>query len=232
MRLDKYLCDANIGTRSMVKTYIQKARISVNGETIKKPDYKVNEAKDVICFDGKNISYQEFYYYMLNKPSGVVSATEDNKEKTVLDLLPANLRKNISPVGRLDKDTVGLLLLTNDGQLSHNLLSPKKHVEKTYLVHCEKSITESSIELLEAGVDIGEKNKTLPAKIKKIDDKKIELTICEGKFHQVKRMLEAVDNKVLFLKRISFKNLQLDEQLAEGQWRVLTEVEIKGLKNE
>lgn len=227
MRLDKYLCDCNLGTRSEVKEYIKKGKVTVNGNLVKKADIQINENLDEISFDGELLCFKKFVYIMLNKPDGVVSATEDNVSKTVLDLInyPA---KNLFPVGRLDKDTTGLLLITNDGDLSHQLLSPKKHVDKTYQIKPDHIPNDIEIKCLEEGVDIGDDKPTLPAKVKVTDDK-VLLTIHEGRFHQVKRMMEAVNNKVLALKRISFGNLQLDENLPEGQWRELTEDEIKSL---
>ena len=170
------------------------------------------------------------HYYMLNKPQGVVSATMDNHDKTVLDLLKDAPGKDLFPVGRLDKDTEGLLLITNDGELSHNLLSPKKHVDKTYLVETRELVTSEMVQRLEQGVDIGEEKLTLPAKVKILEDKKIELTITEGKFHQVKRMLKAVENEVVYLKRLTMGSLVLDEKLALGEYRCLTEEEVSKLK--
>ena len=169
---------------------------------------------------------------MLNKPAGVVSATTDNHDKTVLDLLKDAPGKDLFPVGRLDKDTEGLLLITNDGVLSHNLLSPKKHVDKTYLVKTAETVTLDMIHALEQGVDIGEEKITLPAKVKLLEEKEIELTIMEGKFHQVKRMLKAVGNEVVYLKRLSMGSLILDEALKLGEYRILTEKEVDDLKKD
>lgn len=230
IRLDKFLCEMEIGTRSQVKDIVKKGMVSVDGEVIKKADYKFDETAAKVCVNGKELSYQKFYYYMLNKPQGVVSATTDNHDKTVLDLLKDAPGKDLFPVGRLDKDTEGLLLITNDGELSHNLLSPKKHVDKTYLVETKERVTEEMILKLEQGVDIGEEKLTLPAKVKQLEDKKIELTITEGKFHQVKRMLKAVENEVVYLKRLSMGSLKLDKKLPLGEYRSLTEGEILGLK--
>lgn len=231
IRLDKFLCEMEIGTRSQVKDMIKKGQVSIDGEVIKKADYKFDETAAKVCTNGKDISYQKFFYYMLNKPAGVVSATADNHDKTVLDLLKDAPGKDLFPVGRLDKDTEGLLLITNDGELSHNLLSPKKHVEKTYLVKTDITVTAEMIIALEQGVDIGEEKLTLPAKVKQLEDNIIELTITEGKFHQIKRMLKAVNNEVVYLKRLSMGSLVLDEMLNLGEYRVLTETEIKELKN-
>lgn len=230
IRLDKFLCEVEIGTRSQVKEMIKKGMVSVDGEVIKKADYKFDEAAAKVNVNGTLLSYQKYYYYMLNKPQGVVSATKDLQDKTVLDLLKDVPGKDLFPVGRLDKDTEGLLLITNDGTLSHNLLSPKKHIGKTYLVETIHSVTAQMIQDLEQGVDIGEDKLTLPAKVKVLEDKKIELTITEGKFHQVKRMLKAVDNEVVYLKRLSMGSLDLDEKLSPGEYRCLTEDEISGLR--
>ena len=226
MRLDKFLCEMNIGTRSQVKIYIKQGMVTVNGAPAKKAEDKIDENKDVVCFRGEALSFQEFQYFMLNKPAGVVSATQDNTAKTVIELLPTNAKKDLFPVGRLDKDTEGLLLITNDGDLANKLLSPKKHVDKTYLVGIEKPLSNSDITNLEQGVDIGEDKLTLPAKVQVIENTQIHLTIHEGKFHQVKRMLQAVNNQVLTLKRISFGPLELDTSLASGERRELTPEEV------
>ena len=230
MRLDKFLVSAGICSRSEAKTYIKKGRVSVNGVLIKDNDYKLDENSDSVAFDGNRIGYQEFSYYMLYKPSGVVSATSDERDKTVMDLLCGVNTKDFFPVGRLDKDTEGLLLITNDGELSHYLLSPKRHVDKTYLVHTKEDVTEEDLQKLCKGVDIGEKNLTLPAQAEALEPRKILLTICEGKFHQVKRMLQAVGNEVVYLKRVTFGPLMLDEALEKGAYRELTEEEITKLK--
>ena len=225
MRLDKFLCEMNIGTRSQVKDFIRKGLVSINGNVAKKPEEKVAPDKDCISFKGEVLAYQQFYYYMLNKPQGVVSATKDNLDKTVLDLIKTD-RKDIFPVGRLDKDTEGLLLLTNDGELAHTMLSPKKHVDKTYLVTIKKELLQEEINALEQGVDIGDDKPTASARVEVIDASHIHLTIREGRFHQVKRMLKAVDNEVLALKRISFGPLTLDESLLPGESRELTAQEV------
>ena len=230
IRLDKFLCEMEMGTRSQVKDMIKKGLVSVNGDIIKKADFKFDENAARVCVKEKEISYQKFYYYMLNKPAGVVSATVDNHDKTVLDLLKDAPGKDLFPVGRLDKDTEGLLLITNDGELSHNLLSPKKHVDKAYLVETAEIVTDEMVGQLEQGVDIGEEKITMPAKVKILEDKRIELTITEGKFHQVKRMLKAVGNEVVYLKRLSMGSLTLDSGLRLGEYRSLTEEEIMQLK--
>ena len=227
-RLDKILANANIGSRSDVKLLVKKGRVAVNGEVILKSEYKVS-VEDKICVDGQAISTEKYVYYMLNKPTGYVSATIDNTAQTVISLLEKEGRNDLFCVGRLDKDTEGLLLITNNGEWSHRLLSPKYHVEKTYLVHLKNPISEGNIKVLEEGVDIGEKNITKMAKVEVIEEVKILLTITEGKFHQVKRMLQAVDNEVIYLKRVSFGGIKLDEGLNLGEYRRLTQEEVNAL---
>lgn len=228
MRLDKFLCEVNTGTRSQVKEFLKKGQVTVNSAVVKNADFKVNENTDEIYFQGKRLCYQHFVYYMLNKPGGVVSATRDNTSGTVVELLrEEDRRKDIFPVGRLDKDTEGFLLLTNDGELTHRLLTPKKHVDKTYLVTLEREATDEELLCLEQGVDIGEEKPTLPGKAERAGDRKILLTIHEGKFHQVKRMFQAVGNRVIALKRVSFGGLELDDSLNPGEYRELTEDEVR-----
>lgn len=229
-RLDKFLCDLNIGSRSQVKSLIQKGLLSVNGEVVKKPEFKVSDT-DTICYQGKELTSSEFAYFMLHKPAGIISATEDKFQKTVLEYFKNEPCKNLYPVGRLDKDTEGLLLITNDGELGHRLLSPRHHISKTYYVTLMHSVTDEEIHLLESGVDIGEKKLTLPAKIELIDELSLYITITEGKFHQIKRMFEAVSNKVVYLKRISMGNLALDHSLLPGTYRKLTDDEVIYLKS-
>lgn len=234
MRLDKYLADLQLGTRTQIKEFIKKGMVTVNDDLVKKPEFQVSES-DKVTYLGKVLSYTQFQYYMLYKPSGLVTATKDNNDKTVMDLLSGNLGKNLSPVGRLDKDTEGLLLITNDGELSHNLLSPKKHAPKTYYVEVDGIIDDELISKLENGIDIGDDKDTLPASVKlicKSDDKySMELTITEGRYHQVKRMVKAIGGKVTYLKRISMGSLSLDENLGKGDFRPLTADEITALKN-
>ena len=232
IRLDKYLADMGLGTRTEVKKDIKKGRISVNGEIIKSPEYKIDTQKDAVLADGKEIAYEELIYYMLNKPQGVVSATEDRRDKTVLDLISEKKRKDLFPVGRLDKDTEGLLLITNDGELAHNLLAPKKHVDKKYFVRLKAPLSEENRKCLEEGVDIGEDKLTLPAQVFVLNQERdeAEIIIREGKFHQIKRMFHAVGNEVVFLKRLSMGTLVLDEALLPGEYRLLTPQEIERLK--
>ena len=233
MRLDKYLCETGFGTRSQVKDLLKKGQVMVNGEVVKKPELKIIETTDQILCQGKKASYQKNIYLMLHKPAGVVSATEDSREKTVLDLVRPEDRKNgLFPVGRLDKDTEGLLLLTDDGELAHRLLSPKKHVDKTYYAKIDGQITEEHVKQFREGLDIGDEKKTLPAVLTILLSgpvSEIEVTIHEGRFHQIKRMFEAVGCKVTYLKRLSMGSLVLDETLQLGEYRPLTEAELEGL---
>ena len=233
MRLDKYLCETGFGTRSQVKDLLKKGQVMVNGEVVKKPELNINETTDQILCQGKKASYQKNIYLMLHKPAGVVSATEDNREKTVLDLVRPEDRKNgLFPVGRLDKDTEGLLLLTDDGELAHRLLSPKKHVDKTYYAKIDGQVTEEHVKQFREGLDIGDEKKTLPAVLTILLSgpvSEIEVTIHEGRFHQIKRMFEAVGCKVTYLKRLSMGSLVLDETLPPEEYRPLTEAELEGL---
>lgn len=233
IRLDKYLSDMGIGTRSQVKNLIRKGKVTVNEGVVKAPEFKVS-SKDVVNVDGIQVSYVEYEYLMLNKPGGVVSATEDRRERTVLDLVPDSARKDLFPVGRLDKDTEGLLLLTNDGALAHQLLSPRKHVDKTYFATIQGLVSEDEVERFAKGLDIGDEKLTLPAKLKVLSSgpvSEVEVTIQEGRYHQVKRMFEAVDCSVTYLKRLSMGSLKLDEKLDSGAYRALTEDEISSLKS-
>lgn len=240
VRLDKFLADAGAGTRSEVKKMIQKGQVQINGIPVKKPEQKVNEEDKVMILGQEIGATPEFVYYILHKPAGYISATEDVREKTVLELIP-DKRKGLFPVGRLDKDTEGLLLITDDGVLAHNLLSPRKHVDKVYYALVDGAVTDEDVEAMEKGVDIGEEKVTLPAKLEILSVKRISqepekwqseiyLTICEGKFHQVKRMMEAVGKKVVYLKRIAMGSLTLPETLLKGECRPLTEEELSVLK--
>ena len=233
MRLDKFLCEMGIGTRSEVKSYLKKGQITVNGEIIKKPETKIDENKDVVAYLGQALCYEAVQYFLLNKPSGCVTATRDHLSETVMSFLPDNCRDDLFPVGRLDKDTEGLLLITNDGQLAHELLSPRKHVDKTYYAVIDGEVREEHIGQFAEGLNIGDEDLTMPAKLvilKSGETSEIELTIQEGRFHQVKRMFEAIGTKVTYLKRISMGPLTLGD-LEPGEVRVLTENEIQKLKN-
>lgn len=229
MRLDKFLCDCNLGTRSQIKKDIKAGLVSVNNITVCKPEEKIDENKDMIYYRDQLCVYEKYVYYMLHKPAGVVSATEDKQERTVLDLLEDDRRTDLFPVGRLDKDTEGLLLITNDGALAHELLSPAKHVEKEYECYLASPLNEEQKMRLEQGVDIGEKTLTQPAQVHILENLRITLTITEGKFHQIKRMLHAVGNEVTYLKRIRMGTLTLDSQLPRGGCRRLTEEELAKL---
>lgn len=232
LRLDKYLADMGIGTRSEVKGDIRKGKVSVDGVVVNAPETKVLPGVSVIMHMGETIGYTEYEYYMLNKPAGVVTATTDKNDRTVMDLLEIPRKQDYFPVGRLDKDTEGLLLITNDGPLAHELLSPKKHIPKTYFAKIEGKVTQEDIDAFLEGVYIEKDVKTKPGQlvIKKSDAiSEIELTIYEGKFHQVKRMFEAVGKKVIYLRRVSMGALNLDEQLALGEYRKLTQKELEEL---
>lgn len=232
LRLDKYLSDMSVGTRSEVKRMIAGGQVSVCGLVVKKPEIKIDTDRDVVMCRNQKVSYIEYEYYMLNKPQGVISATEDKNERTVLDLIDSG-RKDLFPAGRLDKDTEGLLLITNDGPMSHRLLSPKKHVDKVYYARIEGRITTDDVRLFSEGLDIGESRKTLSAKLRILkadNESEVEVTIQEGKFHQVKRMFHAVGKEVLYLKRIQMGPLKLDDTLLPGAYRKLTEKEIELLE--
>lgn len=239
MRLDKLLAHTGYGSRSEIKLLVKRGAIQVNNRAIKDSGIQVNPENDVVTVDGEVVRYREFIYIMLNKPQGVISATEDTRDRTVLDLLDeAYTHFQPFPVGRLDKDTEGLLLLTNDGKLAHNLLSPRKHIPKTYFAEVEGAVTEEDGKLFEQGVQLDDGYVTMPAQLIIIRPgdpeqnivSKIELTIMEGKFHQVKRMFQAVGKRVVFLKRISMGPLLLDEHLLPGEYRELTQEELLQLK--
>ncbi len=232
MRLDKLLADAGCGSRSEVKNYIRKGLVKVNDTVLKSPESQVTE-DDHILYNGTPVIYERFVYYMLNKPAGVITATKDRAERTVLDLLTGVNLKDVAPVGRLDKDTEGLLLLTNDGALAHRLLSPSHHVAKKYLVYLEHPVSGEEADRIKNGLPIGAGEVSGSAQFAQADDSDpchVYLTITEGKFHEVKRIFEAVQNHVLFLKRISMGSLLLDEKLPTGAYRRLTAEEIKALQ--
>ena len=235
MRLDKFLVACAVGSRTEVKNFLKAGRVTVNGKKEKSAKLQVNEDTDEICFDGQKLDYEEFVYYMMNKPQGVISATEDPKHKTVLDLLDDLARsKEVFPVGRLDIDTHGLLLLTNDGQLAHALLSPKRHVDKTYLAQIKGIMTQEDVEKFAQGIPL--KDFTCqPARLElvTIDTEKnqsqIRVTIAEGKFHQIKRMVAYCGKEVMDLQRLTMGTLVLDENLERGKWRRLTKEELENL---
>ena len=235
MRLDKYLAEMGVGTRQEVKKQIRQGKAAVNGTVVKAADTKIDETSDEVTISGRNISYVSYEYYMLNKPAGVVSATEDRRDTTVIDLIKEKKRKDLFPVGRLDKDTEGLLLITNDGDLAHRLLAPKKHVDKVYYAKVAGIVTEEDVERFAQGIDIGtdEEEMTRPAQLdilKSGEESEIRLTIHEGKFHQVKRMFQAVSKEVTYLKRERMGTLCLDENLKPGEYRLLTEEEIENVR--
>lgn len=230
-RIDKVLSNLGYGSRSELKKICKNGLVKVNGKVINNPGVQVDVENDEIIFDGEKVTYKEFIYLMLNKPDGYISATFDKRDPIVLDLIDKeDLVFEPFPVGRLDKDTEGLLVLTNDGQLAHRVLSPKKHVPKTYYAKIEGGVTEDDIKAFAKGVTLDDGYETMPAELvilKSDEISEIELTIHEGKFHQVKRMFESVDKKVIYLKRLSMGKLQLDENLALGEYRELTDEEIK-----
>lgn len=254
LRLDKYLAELGVGTRSEVKKLIKAKLITVNGIIAVKPELKVDEKTDEVCLRGEKLNYAAYEYYMFHKPAGCVSATEDNLHQTVMDYLTDTLRNDLFPVGRLDIDTEGLLLITNDGALAHELLSPTKHVAKTYYAKVLGKVTGEDVRHFENGVDIGEDKLTKPAKLVVLrnnltlaevavdglterDDvaenaifSEIELTITEGKFHQVKRMFQAVGKEVVYLKRLSMGSLTLPTDLKQGEYRALSEDELAALR--
>lgn len=233
-RLDKVLANMGYGSRKDVIKFVKDGIVKVNGNIIKKRDIKVNPYEDEITIRGEVVNYREFIYLMMNKPQGLVSSTDDPLTRTVIDLLSEQyLIYEPFPVGRLDKDTEGLLLISNDGKLAHELLSPKKGVDKTYFAEVDGTVEDEHIEIFSKGVTLDDGYLTLPAKLEILESgviSKIKLTIQEGKYHQVKRMFESQGMKVLFLKRISMGPLELDSSLAAGEYRELTETEINLLK--
>lgn len=235
MRLDKFLVEMKKGSRSEVKKLIKSGRVTVDGQTVREPEQKFDPERAQISLDGQTVSYASFEYFMLNKPQGVVSATEDRRFQTVVDLIDTARRKDLFPAGRLDIDTEGLLLITNDGQLAHQLLSPKKHVDKVYFARVEGILPSDVKEQFAKGLTLDGEVKTLPARLELLKEgpvSEVRLTIHEGKFHQVKRMFEAVGCHVVYLKRLSMGSLVLDETLAPGEYRRLTDDELRALKGE
>lgn len=235
MRLDKLLANMGYGSRKEVKQLLKQKAVTVDGASVKDAAMHVDPEQQNVSVYGERVIYTEFVYFMMNKPPGVISATEDLRDETVIDLLePVDQHFQPFPVGRLDKDTEGLLVLTNDGILAHNLLSPKKHVPKVYYAHIEGVVTEEDVEKFANGVELDDGYMTKPGKLvilKSAPQSEIELTIQEGKFHQVKRMFEAVGKRVTYLKRISMGNLKLDDQLELGEYRELTVEELDRLQN-
>lgn len=223
-----------VGTRSEVKKLIRAGKVQVDGHTCKSPELKFDPEETEVMVEHTKVGYAAYEYFMLNKPKGCVSATEDGRYPTVLDYITEHKRKDLFPVGRLDLDTEGLLLITNDGELAHDLLSPSKHIPKTYEAMIDGIVTEDDVELFAKGMDIGEKKLTKPAELVILKSNVIshvQITICEGKFHQIKRMFEVVQKPVLELKRLSMGTLTLDEDLAPGEYRSLTDNEIYDLRH-
>ena len=237
IRLDKFLSEMSGWTRSEVKKIVRTGSVTVDGNEVKKPETKIDEKLSIVSGDGRQIKYNKYEYYMLNKPKGFVSATTDREHKTVVDIISSSEKKDLFPVGRLDIDTEGLLLITNDGELAHRLLAPKNHVEKTYYVEVSGILDDVDVDAVEKGLDIGEEKNTIPAKMEilKTDIQNnissCYLTIHEGKFHQVKRMMKKLGKTVTYLKRVSMGSLILDSKLKKGNYRKLTEQEIIELKN-
>lgn len=228
-RLDKFLSNQLGVTRSEAKELIKKRVVTVNGTVGKLFDMKIDPEKDIVCSDGKEITYRKHIYIMMNKPQGVVCSTKDGESKTVLELLPDNIRRDgLFPAGRLDKDTEGFVFITDDGQLAHNILSPKHHVEKTYFAKLENIADEDDITAFEKGLEIDGGDVCMPAKLEILQDPhEVLITIKEGMYHQIKRMAEARGNKVLYLKRISIGGVKLDEKLALGEWREMLHKEVE-----
>ncbi|MBA9026224.1 pseudouridine synthase [Peribacillus huizhouensis] len=235
MRIDKLLANVGYGSRKEVKSLLKSGAVVVNDQVVKDAKAHVDPEVDHVTVHNEQVVYREFIYLMMNKPQGLISATEDNFQETVIDILePEDAAMEPFPVGRLDKDTEGLLLITNDGQLAHQLLSPKKHVPKTYFAVINSEVSESDIEEFSKGVTLDDGYHTKPGELRIIKSgltSDIELTIMEGKFHQVKRMFEAVGKRVIYLKRISMGSLTLDEELELGEYRELTDEELFALRN-
>lgn len=230
MRLDKFLANMGVGTRSEVKQLLKKESVKVNQNIVKLPKLHVNPNSDEIMVNDEVVSYIDKVYIMLNKPKGYISATEDELHPTIIDLIPEYAHLNIFPVGRLDKDTEGLLLVTNDGQFNHEVMNPNKHVSKTYEVYSKHPITQFDIDKFKSGIELSD-GKLKPAILKKVDDYVSHVTIYEGKYHQVKRMFHSIENEVLELKRIKIAQLELDHNLDLGSYRLLTQIAFDNLKN-
>ncbi|MBQ8850335.1 MAG: rRNA pseudouridine synthase [Clostridia bacterium] len=239
MRIDKYLGITGCATRAEAKKLIRSGAVTVNGAVVKSSDAKIDPERDKVIFCGNEVIYRRYTYILMNKPEGVVSATEDGRDRTVIDLLPNDIRKtDLFPCGRLDKNTLGLILITDNGELAHKLLAPKSHVEKKYFFKSKFPLTAEAARQFENGLTLEDGYETKPAKIELSGsgDEGV-ITLVEGKYHQIKRMLDALGNKITYLERISFGPLTLDESLGRGEWRYLTEeeaaaLEAHGIKNE
>ncbi|MBR0373138.1 MAG: rRNA pseudouridine synthase [Mogibacterium sp.] len=239
MRLDKFLSEMGAGTRTELKKNIRAGRVTVDGAVVRDPGAKVEETSAVV-YCGQPVAYEAFVYYMLNKPAGVISASDDPREATVVDLIAEQKRKDLFPVGRLDRDTEGLLLITNDGALAHRLLSPKHHVDKVYYARVSGAVTETDVDAFRAGLLLSDGLACLPADLRVLSTgmdadgatvSEVEVTIREGKFHQIKRMFEAVGREVLYLKRLAMGPLTLDPDLPSGAYRRLTRAEVDALSH-
>lgn len=227
IRIDKFFSETGTLSRTETAKAIKFGQIFVDGEKVKTSDIKIDEKKAVVTYLGQVVNYQKYVYIMLNKPQGVISATEDKSQKTVLDLLPDKYKKmNLFPCGRLDKDTLGLVILTNDGESGHKALAPKSHVKKTYLFECADNLSSADVVKIEQGVLLKDGYLTKPCEIEMINCKKGKITLTEGKYHEIKRMLGAVGNKITYLERISFGGIILDSSLKRGEWRELNCQEI------
>ena len=230
VRVDKILSELGFGSRQEIKKYVKAGKIRINDNIVKKPEEKLNSEVDKLFFEGKEVEVEEFETFILYKPAGYVCATKDNVHKTVMELIDSK-RKNIVPVGRLDLDTEGILILTNDGDLNHRLVSPSSHVDKTYYAIFEGRLNENAVEMTKNGLDIGEGEVSKPANLEIISSNEIMLTIHEGKFHQVKRMVKALGGEVTYLKRVAFGGLRLDDlKLKKGESRKITDIEMEMLK--
>lgn len=236
MRLDKYLVHTGYGSRTEVQKLIKQKKVTVDDLIINKSEFSFIPEESIVAVNGEKVKYRTFYYYLLNKPAGVITATEDVSQKTVIDLLlPIDKNKNLAPVGRLDKDTEGLLVLTNDGKLAHELLSPKKHVDKVYYAEVNGIITIDDVKQFETGIILKDGTAYQPAKLEILEQgdlSKVNVTINEGKFHQVKKMVLAVGKEVVYLKRVKMGNLELPNNLDSGEYRELSATELALLKGE
>ena len=222
-RLDKAFSSCKMFSRSEITKIIKQKRVSVNGITVNKPEFKVDVNKDVIMLDGNKITFKKYAYVMLNKPEGVVSSTDDGRDKTVVDILPESFkREGLFPVGRLDKDTLGLVILTDDGVSAHKRLSPKNHVEKVYYFETADEVLAQTVLEIESGVLLKDGYTTKPCKIKMLSSKSGEITLTEGKYHEIKRIFGAKNNKITYLERIAFGDIKLDKSLNRGECRYLT----------
>ncbi|MBQ3235398.1 MAG: rRNA pseudouridine synthase [Clostridia bacterium] len=225
-RLDKAFSSCKLYTRSEIAKIIKQRRVTVNGEVVVKPEFKIDLSHDIVCVDGERIDFKKYAYIMLNKPYGVVSSTDDGRDTTVIDILPTEFkREGLFPVGRLDKDTVGLVILTDDGLSAHKRLSPKTHAEKVYYFEVADPVLNETAKEIEKGVLLKDGYLTKPCKVKLISDNSGEITLTEGKYHEIKRIFGAKGNKITYLKRIEFAGIKLDDNLKEGECRYLTEEE-------